>query len=322
MKYKYSFAGSSALVCLILTFLLGSSAAWAGPKVEVCHVPPGNPANFHTITVSEKAFSAHLAHGDLAGACNQMCATLCDDGNACTIDDTGDCEQNGCPASPVAVSCDDGNVCTSDSCEPTQGCMNTPEQGLACDDEMTCTAGDTCNDQGACVGTQVPNCCTLEDASECSQNLCDQASCNTLTNECENDPVSCTPSDLCHVSVCDAGDGTCAETPVTCAADETCSLTSGECEPTIDVGACPCANLSFGNYNLSFPAASCSLIDTGAYPTYSATAADGSRIMAYIGWVAPGTSQCQVLGNGYKINYPLGSAADHACRAIVQAVCP
>ena len=31
------------------------------------HIPPGNPGNFHTITVSEKALSAHSSHGDAAG---------------------------------------------------------------------------------------------------------------------------------------------------------------------------------------------------------------------------------------------------------------
>jgi hypothetical protein len=39
------------------------------PKVDICHVPPGNPANAHTITVSENAVPAHLAHGDYLGAC-------------------------------------------------------------------------------------------------------------------------------------------------------------------------------------------------------------------------------------------------------------
>ncbi len=38
-------------------------------KVDVCHVPPGNPDNAHTISVSEDAFEAHLAHGDTEGPC-------------------------------------------------------------------------------------------------------------------------------------------------------------------------------------------------------------------------------------------------------------
>jgi hypothetical protein len=38
-------------------------------KVAVCHVPPGNPDNPHTIEVDESAVPAHLAHGDTEGEC-------------------------------------------------------------------------------------------------------------------------------------------------------------------------------------------------------------------------------------------------------------
>ncbi|HJU87337.1 MAG TPA: hypothetical protein VJ788_08225 [Gemmatimonadota bacterium] len=38
-------------------------------KVVVCHVPPGNPENPHTIEVGESAVPDHLAHGDTEGAC-------------------------------------------------------------------------------------------------------------------------------------------------------------------------------------------------------------------------------------------------------------
>lgn len=44
--------------------------ACLGKKVLVCHVPPGNPANAHTICVGKSAVDAHSRnHGDLAGAC-------------------------------------------------------------------------------------------------------------------------------------------------------------------------------------------------------------------------------------------------------------
>jgi len=41
-------------------------------KVLVCHVPPGNPANSHTICISPSAVPTHLSHGDLLGVCNQV----------------------------------------------------------------------------------------------------------------------------------------------------------------------------------------------------------------------------------------------------------
>jgi hypothetical protein len=38
-------------------------------KVEVCHKPPGNPDNQHTLSVGASAVAAHLAHGDHEGPC-------------------------------------------------------------------------------------------------------------------------------------------------------------------------------------------------------------------------------------------------------------
>ena len=39
------------------------------PKVYICHIPPGNPANAHTICVSPNAVQAHLDHGCMLGEC-------------------------------------------------------------------------------------------------------------------------------------------------------------------------------------------------------------------------------------------------------------
>lgn len=39
-------------------------------KVTICHIPPGNPARAHTIRVGGPAVPAHLAHGDVLGACD------------------------------------------------------------------------------------------------------------------------------------------------------------------------------------------------------------------------------------------------------------
>ena len=47
-----------------------SSTGAGSLKVTLCHIPPGNPANAHTITVGEPAMRAHLAHGDYLGPCN------------------------------------------------------------------------------------------------------------------------------------------------------------------------------------------------------------------------------------------------------------
>jgi hypothetical protein len=40
-----------------------------GGQMTICHIPPGNPKNAHTITVGVAAWPAHKAHGDYEGAC-------------------------------------------------------------------------------------------------------------------------------------------------------------------------------------------------------------------------------------------------------------
>jgi hypothetical protein len=40
-------------------------------KTTVCHIPPGNPANAHTICIGNAGVPAHLAnHGDFVGTCS------------------------------------------------------------------------------------------------------------------------------------------------------------------------------------------------------------------------------------------------------------
>jgi hypothetical protein len=66
-----------AVAAIVLVFVpsgLGSlmsadQAQGQSAKVTICHIPPGNPDNAHTITVSENAVPAHLAHGDTLGEC-------------------------------------------------------------------------------------------------------------------------------------------------------------------------------------------------------------------------------------------------------------
>jgi hypothetical protein len=38
-------------------------------KVSICHIPPGNPKNAHTLSVGAPAIRAHLDHGDKLGTC-------------------------------------------------------------------------------------------------------------------------------------------------------------------------------------------------------------------------------------------------------------
>lgn len=38
-------------------------------KLTICHFPPGNPDNAHTLHIGSSAWPAHQAHGDVLGAC-------------------------------------------------------------------------------------------------------------------------------------------------------------------------------------------------------------------------------------------------------------
>lgn len=68
---------ATAIGVLAMMFMgLGAAAALADDEYEdgkmaVCHVPPGNPDNAHTIWVSPSAVPAHLAHGDKLGECDE-----------------------------------------------------------------------------------------------------------------------------------------------------------------------------------------------------------------------------------------------------------
>ena len=202
---------------VLLQCLGGPPLAAAAPaaKVEVCHLPPGNKANFHTITISSNALAAHLAHGDYADACEHLGEKLCNDANPCTEDRfaTG---TTVCVHAPV--DCNDSNPCTTDSCNPEQGCVRQPvTSGASCADAFLCTGPGICQ-SGVCVAPQIPGCCT-EDANcketpdnLCTTNLCSKATPAAATGTCDDNPaddVHCTTCDLCHPQACDGLTGTC-----------------------------------------------------------------------------------------------------------------
>ena len=62
------------ILAIAVLLCLGSTQVFAkrGGKVEICHEPPGNPANYRTKKVGKRALKAHLAHGDSRGSCNEV----------------------------------------------------------------------------------------------------------------------------------------------------------------------------------------------------------------------------------------------------------
>jgi hypothetical protein len=69
------------VLCISLLF----AAQVASGKTVMCHIPPGNPANAHTISVgSQASASDHLAHGDCFGSCPCAVCASTGDANLCT----------------------------------------------------------------------------------------------------------------------------------------------------------------------------------------------------------------------------------------------
>jgi hypothetical protein len=60
-----------ALVFIMLVTLAPAPVQSGQEKVTICHIPPGNPDNAHTIVVAAPAVPAHVQlHGDTLGECD------------------------------------------------------------------------------------------------------------------------------------------------------------------------------------------------------------------------------------------------------------
>jgi Notch-like protein len=157
-----------------------TTIAWAGPgnKIEICHFPPGNPDNFHTITINENAWTAHQLHGDMLGSCLANCGTICGDVNKCTIDYDAEAQDCVCLSDHPPVNCDDGLDCTDDSCAPADGCQYVNN----CDDGNDCTANLCSNTDGTCSSTNVENGTPCDDGN----GVCTDGVCGGTAGACEN----------------------------------------------------------------------------------------------------------------------------------------
>ena len=73
MVEKKMLRGAMLVVALTGMVMTTPTSVQADPdgKVTICHIPPGNPENAHTITVAFPALVAHFANhgGDSFGEC-------------------------------------------------------------------------------------------------------------------------------------------------------------------------------------------------------------------------------------------------------------
>ena len=180
----------TCLLLIALLALFGAASANAAEKIAMCHLPPGNPDNWHTIYISVNAAAAHLGHGDLDGTCLANCEALCDDGDACTQDVEPDDTQCLCKAEPTPVDCNDSDPCTDDSCDVAQGCQYSP---------VACPAGDACTTyqcipaQGGCVAFDVA--CDPGEVCDVSQGGCFDP-CSAVSCDPEG---QCVEAETCEV---------------------------------------------------------------------------------------------------------------------------
>ena len=153
------------------------------------------------------------------GCVNANNTDACDDGSACTTNDT--CAGGSCVGGP-APDCDDGNPCTDDTCDPVLGCMNT-NNTAPCDDGDACTANDTCA-AGVCVGGAPPNC---DDGNVCTDDSCDSVlGCVNANNTVScDDGSACTTNDTCAGGSCVGGP------PPDCDDGNVC--TDDSCDPVL-----------------------------------------------------------------------------------------
>ncbi len=185
----------------------------------------------------------------------------CDDGLACTVNNT--CSASGtCEGQPRDCSGDD-DQCNEGICdESVGGCVADPVNiGQTCDDELFCTVGTICTDDGGCEG--IPrDCSDLDD--QCNVGICDEAagacvaapinigdSCDddlfctvnttcSASGTCEGQARDCSgEGDQCNEGVCDEAAESCVADPINigescddelfCTVNNTCTI-GGTCE--------------------------------------------------------------------------------------------
>lgn len=172
------------------------TAAFAGQsKVTICHIPPGNPANAHEITVSASAVAAHLKHGDVRGECAPACA---ENGSTCTADAgccSGNCARGTCadPCLGDGGRCGESSECCSNLCSGEGICTSACTIGPELEDEFCNENLPCCPGSGVCIG----GACFLYDDLTCEPQL---------GGACDNDAEKfCCFDYLCIDNACTEG---------------------------------------------------------------------------------------------------------------------
>ena len=153
---------------------------------------------------ASQASSAESKAGAVVDGCRGVAdGALCNDRNACTVNDK----------------------CLGGLCLGT----NAPD-GMSCTDENQCTSSDQCL-QGKCVGSPVPEGTLCTDGDPCTDpDTCRKGQCTA------GGPASCDDGDHCTVDQCIEGDG-CHHSPIPMCPDAGSGGDGGA--PDADAGSPP-----------------------------------------------------------------------------------
>lgn len=142
--------------------------------------------------------------------------TSCDDGDACTSNET--CSAGVCEPQAL-VFCTPSGPCKTSECNPATGSCEESNRldGASCNDNNACTTNDQCT-SGSCAGTPVV----------CSDpGTCQTASCNPQTGNCDvrnnSAGAACDDGLFCTVNTTCDGSGNCTGSPRACLATVNCT---------------------------------------------------------------------------------------------------
>lgn len=203
------------------------------------------------VLVGASALASGCSDDGTAEPASGPCAksgVACDDGNACTENDS--CAAGKCTG--LARVCDDGLVCTTDGCEPSSGCTNAVQAdkcaiGGVCIASGSGKAGDAClvcDPAASSTSWTAANTGSCDDGSPCTENDRCQAS------GCKGDAKACDDANPCTTDSCKSNTGLCdhvangepCDDGEPCTTGDTCS--AGKCDPgktkTVCDDADPC----------------------------------------------------------------------------------
>ena len=315
-------------LCCLTVLALGVTTAHAGrSKVCICHHPPGNPENGHTICIGEPAVPAHLRHGDTMGEC----PVICDGNEDCRANQfckraDGVCDEGAsgvCTNLPVTCPTTIAPVCGCDgktydnACAASAAGVNVASEGACaggpCGGEtgITCAEGQFCKTEvGACDANAEGICTNLP--AVCPTSFVPVCGCNgvTFANACAADGAGV---NVASEGACPEGVACGGAAGDTCADDEFCKLEEGACSAEAEGVCTPIPGVCHPDFT---PVCGC---DGETYSNACFAASNGASIAAQ-GACAEGAA-CGGTGGGTCAEGEFCRPAVGDCEAGAEGTC-